>query len=65
MNVGVSWRKSSYTSSEGNCVEVAFVDPAIAVRDSKDPGGPALAFGRRAWREFAAAVKRGSHDLTA
>jgi hypothetical protein len=29
----------------------------IAVRDSKDPGGPRLAFGPGQWRAFAAHVK--------
>jgi hypothetical protein len=55
-----AWRKSTRSSSEGACVEVAAVDPAIAVRDSKDPNGPTLAFGRRAWREFTTDIKRGS-----
>ena len=38
------WRKSSYSSNDGgNCVEVARNLPKIvAVRDSKDPSGPAL-----------------------
>jgi hypothetical protein len=39
------WRKSSFSGgSGGNCVEVATNLPGvIAVRDSKDPDGPALA----------------------
>ncbi len=37
------WRKSSYSGGTGNCVEVAGNLPGIvAVRDSQDPGGPAL-----------------------
>lgn len=31
------WRKSSYSSSGGNCVEVAFVEGRVALRDSKSP----------------------------
>jgi hypothetical protein len=39
----VSWRKSSYTTSNGgNCVELAGLPGAVAVRDSKDPNGPVL-----------------------
>ncbi|MGH7735076.1 MAG: DUF397 domain-containing protein [Gemmatimonadales bacterium] len=35
------WRKSSYSSANGACVEVALFQDVIAVRDSKDPDGPA------------------------
>lgn len=37
------WKKSSFTGNE-NCVEVAHLGTAIAVRDSKDPEGPVLQF---------------------
>lgn len=55
-----AWRKSSYSGSQGNCVEVAegFAD-AVAVRDSKNPDGPALVFARRAWTAFVGQVCRG------
>ncbi len=48
------WRKSSRSGGggDGNCVEVAFVSDAVAVRDSKDPAGPALAFPAESWRQF-------------
>ena len=48
------WRKSSYSggSGTGNCVEVAFEDKAVGVRDSKNTGGPTLAFSPTAWRTF-------------
>ncbi|MEU4472930.1 DUF397 domain-containing protein [Micromonospora sp. NPDC023888] len=52
------WRKSRRSgSSGGNCVEVADnLGDVIAVRDSKDPAGPALTFGPTAWRAFIAQV---------
>jgi hypothetical protein len=54
----MTWRKSSYSgNSGGNCVEVGDAAPLIAVRDSKDPDGARLAFGREAWEAFAAKVK--------
>ena len=52
------WRKSSYSSGNGQCVEIAFVGEAVAMRDSKDPTGPALVFTPG---EFSAFV-RGVHD---
>lgn len=54
----MNWRKSSYSgNSGGNCAEAANVPGAVLIRDSKDPRGPMLAFGRVAWDAFAAAVK--------
>ena len=48
------WRKSSYSGGSGtdNCVEVAFADRAVGVRDSKNASGPTLAFSPVAWRRF-------------
>jgi len=55
---GAQWRKSRYSNGQGACVEVARNLPGIiAVRDSKDPDGPALAFAPGPWRAFAARVK--------
>jgi hypothetical protein len=49
----VSWRKSSYSSSNGgNCVEVGTATHNIAVRDSKDPHGPVIAFSSADWQTF-------------
>ena len=47
IEVAEVWRKSSYSGGNGgDCVEVARTLPAaIAVRDSKDPDGPALVRG--------------------
>jgi hypothetical protein len=56
------WRRSAHSGQNGNCVEVATAQAAIAVRDSKDPQGPALIIPRSAWREFSERVKRGTHD---
>jgi len=59
------WKKSSRSNGNGgnNCVEVAQLDTAIAVRDSKDPSGPALIFNSASWTEFLNSAKDGEFDI--
>ncbi len=55
-----AWHTSSHSGANGDCVEVARNLPAVvAVRDSKDRGGPALIFSAEAWSSFLAAAKSG------
>ncbi len=69
---GAAWRKSSYGSGEdGSCIEVAVIpgskegsDYIIAMRDGRNPGGPALIFTPDEWRAFTAGVQDGEFDLT-
>ncbi|MBQ1075287.1 DUF397 domain-containing protein [Micromonospora sp. C31] len=49
------WRKSSRSGDEGACVEMAVLPATVAVRDSKDPAGPALLFPPAAWAAFVGA----------
>jgi hypothetical protein len=57
---GAQWRKSSYSGgANSNCVEVHGFPGTIAVRDSKDPHGPALPLTPTAWRDFTARLKTG------
>ena len=56
----MKWQKSSYSTQQGNCVEVAPVREGTAVRDSKNPAGPVLRFSSDAWSAFVSAVKSGS-----
>jgi hypothetical protein len=47
----VDWRKSSHSSGEGECVEVATLSSGVVgVRDSQDPDGPRLMLSRRGFR---------------
>jgi hypothetical protein len=56
---GANWRRSSHSSRNGACVEVAAVDGVVAVRDSKDTGRPALVFSPCEWSAFVAAAGGG------
>jgi Domain of unknown function (DUF397) len=59
------WHKSSYSGTNGgNCVEVARNLPGVvAVRDSKNPAGPALIFARADWHTFTTALRGGESGL--
>jgi Domain of unknown function (DUF397) len=58
----LSWRKSSYSGTNGGqCIEVA-ASGRVLVRDSKNPDGRRLAFSAQVWRQFAARIKNGNGD---
>jgi hypothetical protein len=60
----VAWRKSQRSHNGGaNCVEIAAVGRAVAVRDSKEPDGGRLAFTPHEWSVFADRIKHGAYDL--
>jgi hypothetical protein len=55
-----TWRKSSYSGGQGNCVEVcAGQADTVSVRDSKQAAGPELTVSDQAWSRFVQAIKRG------
>ncbi|WP_184725512.1 DUF397 domain-containing protein [Streptosporangium saharense] len=55
---GAEFHKFSLSGGGENCVEVATNLPSlVAIRDSKDPSGPALTFSTSGWDTFADGVK--------
>lgn len=59
------WFKSTRSGANGSCVEVAFVDDAVAVRDTKDRNGGTQIYTREEWIAFVEGVKDGEFDLPA
>ncbi|MEU3146284.1 MULTISPECIES: DUF397 domain-containing protein [unclassified Streptomyces] len=57
------WIKSRHSNAEGNCVEVAPLgDGGVAMRNSRDPDGPALVYTSAELAAFLAGVKDGEFD---
>ena len=58
-----TWRKSSHSTQEGGqCVEVADLQLTLGIRDSTDPHGPVLQFGRDAVASLLNRIKTGQLD---
>jgi Domain of unknown function (DUF397) len=62
--IGVTWQKSSRSGpTGGNCVEIAALPGGdVAMRNSRDPDGPALIFTRAEWDAFSDGVTAGEFD---
>jgi hypothetical protein len=55
-----AWHTSTYSGQNGDCVEVARNLPGVvAVRDSKDRGGPVVTFSPAAWETFTNRIRAG------
>jgi hypothetical protein len=60
---GAVWVKSTYSNPSGNCVELARLPGGgIALRNSRDPGGPALIYTREEIAMFLHGAKDGEFD---
>jgi hypothetical protein len=59
-----NWQKSGRSGSNG-CVEVAFVEDHVALRDSKHKAGPVLVFTPVEWEAFLGGVSDGQFRLPA
>jgi len=60
---GSYWVKSSFSFSNGNCIEVAnLYGGAVGIRDSKDAKGLVLRFTHPEWHAFLGGVRNGEFD---
>jgi Domain of unknown function (DUF397) len=61
----LSWRRSSWSANNGNCVEAVGLDGYVGVRDSKNdkPHAPVLVFASSAWHVFLRRAKAGQLDF--
>jgi hypothetical protein len=58
---GLTWKKSSHSGKNGNCVELAWLaDGRVAVRNSRNPHGPALVCDTALLAALVAQAKKGS-----
>ena len=65
--ITATWIKSSHSGpTGGNCVEVAFLaDGRVAVRNSRQPDGPALTFTSGEWDAFLRGARDGEFGAPA
>jgi hypothetical protein len=57
------FRKSSFSGDASTCVQIAFRDGVIGVRDSKHPHDGVLTFSTSEWSAFLKGVKAGEFDF--
>jgi hypothetical protein len=55
----ITWHKSSFSTGQNDCVEVAHSGAAVLIRDSKNPGGGHLTVSKRTWGSLICRVKDG------
>ncbi|MFJ2604269.1 DUF397 domain-containing protein [Streptomyces sp. NPDC091279] len=60
--VGAQWVKATASDAIGDCVELAEVHENIAVRNSRDPEGPALIFTKAELSAFVDGARKGEFD---
>ena len=59
------WCKARRSTANGQCVEIASASGRVAIRDSKDPGGPILVYTQAEFSTFLEGARNGEFDLFA
>jgi hypothetical protein len=59
----VVWRKSTASGANGDCVEVAFTNDSVYLRNSRTTSDSLLTFSHSEWAAFLTGVYRGEFDL--
>ena len=55
---GAAWRKSTYSTAQGSCVEAGSVPGRILIRDTTQHGiGPVMSISPKTWRRFTASIR--------
>jgi hypothetical protein len=54
----LTWQKSSYSATKGQCVEVGAGERVVGVRDTKDRDGGTLVVSREAFRGLVELARR-------
>jgi hypothetical protein len=57
-----TWRKSSYSTATGNCVETALTTDGVVIRHSKHPTAGTITFPLHAWAGFVRDAHEGATD---
>jgi hypothetical protein len=52
------WFRSSYSAVNNECVEMAYIEPLIGIRDSKDPARGVLTIESNAFSLFLSSIKQ-------
>jgi hypothetical protein len=56
------WHKTQHSMANGACVEIASAADRVAIRDSKDPDGPILAYTKAEFSAFLEGARNGEFD---
>jgi hypothetical protein len=55
---GAAWRKSTYSTAQGSCVEAGSMPGRVLVRDTTlHGGGPVVSVSPAAWLRFTASIR--------